>query len=439
MADLFLHLSFARRLRLARGLHPLIGEALARRPSLVALGATLPLLPGLERQGMSFFRRLFGGGAEAARWQKMLHAQATPRVGLVSAFLTAPSELGPMARLALGLGFLSHELVESRWVPLLSAASPGDRAGIERAQARLWLQQELPTVVERKLEWESVDALSDAEQHRRSFDHINATLKAVFSSGPGRESCARWARGLTAQVATVVEQGLPPSVGFEDQAARGPWFDQLNAPTVLTDVTQSFVVLANRLGVQACTDDGLTPSSVQHALCGEGTVMLDHRTEAPSAQGWTDWLKDTRQRLLSRGRNERPAFVEPAAKVPTSLWHGSELPPELPAPSLPPVSVAASPPVPMTQEISLSQIEAARSVPPLPIDSSGPVPAAPSTPPEHAPATGNGSLAAPVMTQEISLAQIESAAASLPAPMHTQEVSLAQLEQAAHPDEPPRE
>ena len=65
MADLFLHLSFARRLRLAEGLHPLVGEALARRPSLVALGATLPLLPGIERQGMSFFRRLFAGGSEA--------------------------------------------------------------------------------------------------------------------------------------------------------------------------------------------------------------------------------------------------------------------------------------------------------------------------------------------------------------------------------------
>jgi hypothetical protein len=438
MADLFLHLSFARRLRLASGLHPLIGEALARRSSLVALGATLPLLPGLERQGMSFFRRLFGGGGEAARWQKMLHAQATPRVGLVSAFLTAPSELGQMARLALGLGFLSHELLESRWVSLLSAASPGDRAGIERAQARLWLQHELPHVVERKLEWEGVDSLGDAEQHRRSFDHINATLKAVFSSGPGRESCARWARGLTAQVATAVEQGLPPSVGLQDQAARGPWFEQQNAPTILADVTRSFVVLANRLGVQACNDEGLTTSSVQQALCGEGTVMLDHRAEAPAAQGWTDWLKDTRQRVLFRGRNERPAFIESTAKAPTS-WHGSELPPELPAPSLPPVSVAASPPVPMTQEISLSQIEAARSVPPLPVDSSGPMPAAPSTPPEHAPGAGNGAFTAPVMTQEISLSQIESAAASLPAPMHTQEVSLAQIEQAAHSDEPPRE
>jgi hypothetical protein len=441
MADLFLHLSFARRLRLAEGLHPLIGEALARRPSLVALGATLPLLPGLERQGMSFFRRLFAGGGESARWQKLLQAQSTPRVGLVSSFLTSPSELGQMARLALSLGCLSHELLESRWLPLLAAVSPSERAGVERAQARLWLQQAIPNTRDLEAEWQCLEALSDAEQHRRSFDHVHASLKAMFSTGPGRDTCARWARGLAAHVAPLAPQGLPPSAGLADHTARGPWFDQVNALDVLHDVTQAFVVVANRLGALAGSHDGLTPSSVQDALGTDGGALLERRSEGPPAQAWTDWLKETRQRALARGRNERPAFVEPP---PTSDLHvpgamGSELPPELPAPSLPPVSVAASPPVPLTQEISLAQIEAARSVPPLPVDSSGPMPAAPSTPPEHAVHGAPGSFVAPIMTQEISLAEIESAAASFPAPTHTQEVSLAQIEQAAHSDDPPRE
>ncbi|HEY1101563.1 MAG TPA: hypothetical protein VGF99_21670, partial [Myxococcota bacterium] len=144
MADLFLHLPFARRLRLAEGLHPLIGETLTRRPSLVGLGATLPLLPGVERKGMSFFRRIFSSGGEAGRWQKQLQAGATPRAALVRSYLLPVNDLGPMGRLALALGALSHDVLEARLAPGMAHVAAGDRAAVERAQARLWLQASIP-------------------------------------------------------------------------------------------------------------------------------------------------------------------------------------------------------------------------------------------------------------------------------------------------------
>lgn len=456
MADLFLHLPFARRLRLAEGLHPLIGEALTRRPSLVALGATLPLLPGIERQGMSFFRRLFAGGSEAARWQKQLHAQGAPRAALVTAYLTASTELGPMARLSLALGGLAHELLEARLASVMGQVAAGERPAIERAQARLWLQSAVPNVRDLENEWRAVDDLADSEQHKRTFTHVDAGLKMAFSSGPGRDALARWARGLVGQMAPAVQQGLPPSAGMADHVARGPWFDQVNLIALLQEATQWFVVVANRLGEQASRDEGLTSSSATRSLCGDGTAIVGHDADSPAAATWTEWINTTRVRTLERGRNERPAFIEGVGEVKpvhrSNAFTGvmrlsdlppGEVPPELQNPSLPPESAASAPPVPMTQEITLAQIEGATSLPPLPLDASGPIPVAPpSLPPVLSQAVGgDGHFAPPAMTQEISIAQIESEAVAFAAPAHTQEVSVVQIEAQApaSTDEPPRE
>jgi len=455
MADLFLHLPFARRLRLAEGLHPLIGEALTRRPSLVALGATLPLLPGIERQGMSFFRRLFAGGSEAARWQKHLQAHGGPRASLIAAYLTASTEPGPMARLSLALGGLAHELLEAKLAPAMAQVAAGERAAIERAQARLWLQSAVPNVRELEAEWHAADDLADAEQHKRTFAHLDASLKVAFSSGPGRDALVRWARSLVGQMAPAIQQGLPPSAGMADHVARGPWFDQANLIAVTQDATRWFVVVANRLGEQAARDEGLTTSTAMRALCGDGTAIVGSDAESPAASTWTDWINGTRKRTLERGRNERPAFIEGVGEVKpihrSNAFTGvmrlsdlppGEVPPELQNPSLPPESTASAPPVPHTQEISLAQIEGATSLPPLPLDASGPIPMAPpSLPPVLSQAVGDhGGFAPPAMTQEISVAQIESEAAAFAAPAHTQEVSVVQIEaQAPASDEPPRE
>lgn len=456
MADLFLHLPFARRLRLAEGLHPLIGEALTRRPSLVALGATLPLLPGIERQGMSFFRRLFAGGSEAARWHKQLQAHGGPRASLVTAYLTASTDSGPMARLSLGLGGLAHELLEARLAHAVAQVGAGERAAVERAQARLWLQTAVPNVRDLDGEWHAVDDLADVDQHKRTFTHIDVGMKMAFSNGPGRDALARWARSLVQQMGPAIQQGLPPSAGMADHVARGPWFDQPNLLALVQDATRWFVVVANRLGEQAARDEGLTGATVTRALCGDGTAIVGSDADSPASASWNDWLTSTRKRTLERGRNERPAFIEGVGEVKpihrSNAFTGvmrlsdlppGELPPELQNPSLPPESAVATPPVPHTQEISLAQIEGATSLPPLPLDASGPIPVAPpSMPPVLSQAVGGvvGHLAPPAMTQEISIAQIEGEAAAFVAPAYTQEVSVVQIEaQASTTDDPPRE
>lgn len=434
MADLFLHLPFARRLRLAEGLHPLIGETLTRRQSLVALGATLPLLPGVERKGMSFFRRLFSGGGEAARWQKQLSPQATPRVELVKRFIvdsgtatSGPGGLGPMSRLALGLGVLSHELLENKLVGMVTSQNASERAAIERAQARLWLQAAVPNNLD--VEWKVVGELADAELHKRTFEHVDAALKAAFGAGPGKDALHRWMKGLVAEVTPAVQQGLPPSLSLQDHAARGPHFENNAFVGRVQGAVSWFVLLANRLGERA-TAGTLDAVAIVDALCAsQAPNLLESDPGAAEARERSvNWLLKTRKDTLERGRNDKPAFIEGVGEVKpvhrSSAFTGmmniadipqGDLPPALNGSDLPPPSAVLAPPVPaMTSEISLAAL--AGRLPPLPMDASGPVPMAP---PINLP---------PALTQEISLSQIEGEARNFAAPAMTQEISVAQIE-----------
>lgn len=430
MADLFLHLPFARRLRLAEGLHPLIGETLTRRPSLVGLGATLPLLPGVERKGMSFFRRLFSSGGEAARWQKQLQSGPVPRVALVRSYLMPVNDLGPMGRLALALGALSHEILEARLAPGMTHVAAGDKAAVERAQARLWLQASVPNTRSLEAEWRGLADLTDGEQQRRTWDHLDAALKNTFSSSPGRDALARWCRGLVAEVAPLEHLGLPPSLGLADHAARAAHFDGNDYINRAQQAINWFVVVANRLGETIARED-FSEAGISAALGGD--VLIESDVDADTAKSrWLSWYGDTRVRMLERGRNDKPAFLEGDTRPVhrSNAFTGmmnladlppDQLPPELQNPSLPPESAVAPPPPAMTQEVSLAMIEQAAmaaGLPPLPLDASGPLQRSMPT-------------AAPALTQEVSLAMIEeanAAARGFAAPPHTQELSTVDIE-----------
>jgi hypothetical protein len=421
MADLFLHLAFARRLRLAEELHPLVGETLARRPALVALGAALPHMPGVERKGMGFFLRLFSRGSEAARWQKQLAPTSSPRPELVKRFLLPTNDLGPMARLSVALGMLAHEILEAS-TSSLAPANAAERAGIERAQARLWLQAAVPNARDLENEWRPVADLADADLQKRAIEHVDGALRAAFGQAPGRDAIARWMKGLVAEVAPAALQGLPPSLGVADHIARGPNFENNNFVARVQDAVNWFVVAADRLGARAESTE-LDAAAIVEALCAGGTTIVQEDAgSAERRERWMAWQRERRDATLNRGRNERPAFSEGHGDVRhahrsnafTGMLNLSdlppgELPPELKSTSLPPESSAAAPPLPaMTQEVSLAAIAAAA-----------------------ANAAHSAGFAAPTMTQEISLAQIEAESGAFAAPAATQEISLAQIEAAA--------
>jgi len=409
MADLFLHLAFARRLRLAEGLHPLIGETLTRRPALVVLGAALPHLPGVERKGMGFFQRLFSRGSEAARWEKQLAATSSPRAELVKRFFLPANDLGPLARCSVALGVLAHELLAASTSSL--APSTADRAGVERAQARLWLQAAIPSARELEHEWRPIADLADAGLHKRAIEHVDGALKTAFGQGPGREGIARWMKGLVAEVAPAALGGLPPTLGVADHVARGPHFENNNFVARVQDAVTWFVIVANRLGERVERAD-VNAVAVIDALCAGGAEILQADAAAGARrERWESWQRERRATTLDRGRNEKPAFCAGADHHRGNAFTGmlnlsdlppSDLPPELHVSSLPPESTAAAPPLPaMTKEISLAAIAAA---------------------------AGGARFQTPARTQEISLVQVEAESRAFGAPAATQELSLAQVE-----------
>jgi hypothetical protein len=424
MADLFLHLPFARRLRFAEGLHPLAAEAIGRRPALVLLGASLSGLPGNERRGMSWLRRLFSRGGEAARWQKLLApTPGHPHVKEVLSLLSADdSPIGPLARLAIGLGALSHEVLEEKVGPLTSSLQGDQRAAVERAQARLWLQASVPRHLE--AEWKPVLELVEGDANKRALVHVDRALKRVHGSAPGEAALARWIKGLAAEVQPLVDAkgaagALPPSLSVADHDARGPHYEQAGFVEKTQAALAQVVFLANRIADAFQTKD-IAGKTLAEALGGDNGLPEPTPAEiAKQREKWLAWVKEARVATSTRGRNPKPAFAEgegPAhghgaspehrlASI-TKVMSLSDLPPETEDTGAPPLPEASgplvAPPIPptQTQEVSLAQIEA------------------------EARAAGQ-SFPTPAHTQEISLAQIE--AEGFAAPAHTQEVSAAQL------------
>lgn len=444
MADLFLHMAFARRLRTADGLHPLVGEALARRAGYVCFGAALAQLPQHERQALGFFRKLFGGGGEAARWQKLLAPPSgKAREELIAAVIAPTVEKaadgeqtrgterapGSMQRLALALGLLSHDLLEAALAGIPSATGP-ERTAIERAQARLWIQAAVPNTADLEREWRPAAELAEADGHRAVITHLDRALFRAFRSSPGEAVVARWMKRLAAEIAQVADVsksgGLPVSLTVSDGTARTPHFDD----AALIEKTQAaltrFVLVANRVAEQLIDD--APPERVQAQLA----VALGINADVPTATGeiesararWREWLKGSREAALLRGRNPKPAFElgRPEDELPqrapsaTGVMTLADLPPEAGASGAPPLPEMSGPLVPpptMTQEVSVAQIEAE---------------------------TQAMGFQAPPHTQEISSLQIESAqvdAAQIgdgfDPPPHTQEVSVAQIEGEARP------
>jgi hypothetical protein len=356
-----------------------------------------------------------------------------------------------MARCSLALGVLSHELLEASTASLAPATA--DRGGVERAQARLWLQTAVPNARELTNEWQPVTELADAELHRRAVDHVDAALRTAFGHGPGPEALLRWIKGLVNEVTPAAAgEGLPPSLGVADHVARGPHFENNSFVARVQDAANWFVVVANRLGEQVERND-VDAATLIEALCGgQGAVV----TTEPDADGrrarWQTWQRGRRETMLTRGRNERPAFLEGVGETRSvhrsSAFTGmmnlsdlpqSELPPEVHVASLPPEAAMSAPPMPaVTQEVSLAAIAAATQAAFSTADAHGFV--APAKTQEISLAqieAESRAFATPARTQEISLAQIEAEAGAFVAPARTQEISAVQIESEAKEFVPP--
>ena len=430
MGDLFLHLGFARRLRFADGLHPVVVETMVRQPAPLVVTSTLPLLPGIEQKGASLLRRLLGRGkTTSARWSRQLSSMDEPRGDLPAALLARRSGgPGQMTRLALALGAISHAVLEASVGDITRGLDGAERQAVERGQARLWLQFAVPSLRDLEREWAPTAELDDAERVRRPLEHLEAALASVHGEAPGTDALSRWVRALAAEMIPLVDRAaLPPEGALPEHEVRSRYFE---GDAAFLEKAQRaihwFVYLANELGA-LCLGREATDEELRAAVCDEfgalRPVPEDFDVERSRA-AWQERVRALRQDHLDRGHNPKPAYYESqeiASMVP-------ELPP-LPDDASEPVAVPAH-----TQEISAADIESE-----LEEAAGGPAPLqAPamtqeisaadieSEIEEAAPAPGASVPAAPTTTQQISAADIE---AELPAaPTTTQQISAADIE-----------
>jgi hypothetical protein len=398
MGDIFLHVLFARRLRHATALHPVAAEALARRPSMVAYGAALPLLPGLERSRVSFFKRIFGIGAgESQKWTRALEPNGSRLSELAAAICDTSTgdAVGPLPKLALTIGVLSHEVLSQAIGPTLASIDPAARPAYARGQARLWMQFAVPTRRELVAEWSAARAVQDPEVMKRAFDLLDAAFRASLKESPGKEVFTRWARGLAHAVLPLVDgTGMPDALGLNDHDVRASVFDGGAAFIERTEAaTTRLAFLVGRL---ASVFEGRSPTyvEVRDALFDSAGVLR----EAPSTSEldglvtrWSSRMGELREEALTRGRNPKAAYHDDGHPQMPPLPEDSGESPAFRAPA-------------HTQEISAAEIEGQ-----LGDSSSEP----------------SGS---PLKTQEISAVEIEEATSLPPQPPRvTQQISLADI------------
>jgi hypothetical protein len=468
MADLYLYLGFARRLRFAEGLHPLVMETLIRRPEAVSLGAALPALPAVEPKGASFLRRLFLGKKQRLQWMQNLAPGKKPTADLALAMLEArPNGAGPMMRFALALGSLSHQVLNAQVAIVNDDVSDAERAGIERAQARLWLMEVFNSEAALKHEWGPVRVFEDPSTQRSALEQLNHALSRVHGRGPGLDMIARWLKGLCAEVGPQAERGaLPPAGAVGDDSARGRFDDKKFVERVDAAMGR-MAFLANQLA-PSFLDNEPDEAQIKEALLDGESLKAPGDVDATTLMsGWNEAVGALRVDHMSRGRNPKPAYDEVSGAVLSAPGKDDS-----PGPTLPPLPDDASgpmqrvpvgavpPPAPTstqelsssevqahlsgggptpppvaptsTQQLDLSQIESEVSTPPAPPASTQEVDGAAVAAEQQAQAAQGGGFAAPAHTQAVSLDQVEEAVAEQgnapAAPTSTQQVSLDQIE-----------
>jgi hypothetical protein len=395
MGDLFFHLGFARHLRNAEGLHPVVVEAMVRRPMEIAVGATLPLLPGLEQPKISWWRKLFlGAGDPDVEWVDRLRGPKANNAGLPIAMLTS-EPAGPMMRFALGLGALAYEISRQSIEALNKGVDASILADVERAQARLWLHSAVPSHKDFGRMWSPAVITHDDDHLKRLIETLDAAMRKTHGDPVGIDHLRRWLRALSDRVTPMAERSEPPpSLDVADHEAKDKYFESKDFNTAVQSGVEWFVTLAHELGPKYVGGEPTGPDLEQILFEGDQLRRPEAVDLARSQQRAKMDINALRAEHLGRGRNDTPAFDE--ASIPPLAQPG------------------ITPPAPDEDEATME------------------VPVAPSGDEDVAPDQTEPVPAAPADTQQVAVADIqeEVAAAEIPkAPADTQQVSLAQIEE----------
>jgi hypothetical protein len=206
MAHLLLHLTSVRLLDGDENLHPLAKEALKRRRGLANLGCALVDLPRFPNSSSNLVQGFLGREVEPSPWVERLHHETPMALGLeLLRPRNHPRALGPLARLALGLGYFAHAAWDSVLHPLTHKLTSGEGANgtAVKAHRRVEKYQAIfihPLLTGLELEadneaWNALD-LTAAVDLDRALEAVVEACRGARKESPAAAEWRGWVGGL---------------------------------------------------------------------------------------------------------------------------------------------------------------------------------------------------------------------------------------------------
>lgn len=257
MPHLLTHLTSLRLMEGDENLHPLGEEALKRRRDLASLGAVLCDLPRFEGLQKRVLPTLLGQEEPPSRWAGRLHHDRVMAMGME---LIRPRNgdrsLGPLARLAIGIGYMAHAALDSALHPLvnrLASAEPGSTPGrahqrVEKYQAILMHARLTGTALQDDgVLWASLDMTHLADLPR-ALELAEAASLGARGASPTQQEWRAWLSGL-AQYAGWARNWLPRAEGgaARPEHALKAWVEEVAYPGLLLQAQARALAWCNRL------------------------------------------------------------------------------------------------------------------------------------------------------------------------------------------------
>ncbi|MEW5854322.1 MAG: hypothetical protein AB2A00_36445 [Myxococcota bacterium] len=254
-----LHITAVRLLERDENVHPLVSEAVRRRRGLALLGALLSDLPRFgaisKRGGLGQLAR----GLPGAELRDRLHGRGAVNLGLE--LMKNEGELGPLARLALGVGYFSHAALDSALHPVVDLLVrkdlelAGGEAEVWHARAELFQMLHLHQRLSGRDPDEDPELwrctrLEEVDQLDRALFHVATVVARVLGDGPGEEAWRGFVDGLGRYAALVQGKLRKAEGGKEDEDdARSRYVTGCNLEEKFIHAQARAVAWTGRLGL----------------------------------------------------------------------------------------------------------------------------------------------------------------------------------------------
>lgn len=292
MAHILLHLTSARLLEADENLHPLGREAIKRRRGLVQLGCVLADLPHFHGVYGGAIRTLLGRPHPAHPWAARLHHQKPLALGLrLVTQRGGDHPVGPLGRLALGIGWFMHAALDASLHPQVHALVDKEVvSGLDELTAHRRIERVQAMLIHPRLTgmpldddgvaWAACD-LTQLADLERTLTHVDACVREERSDAPGLIQWHEWLLGLQ-RYASLARGRITRAEGgrVDVESLRGRFYDAPGFEDLAVKAQARALVWVNRLAIAFALGD-VDALSLQDLAARYGEADLDGAQALP--------------------------------------------------------------------------------------------------------------------------------------------------------------